>query len=628
MTIKRTYGLWDSPLSADMLSGDGRLNDVQWDSDGKTLVWSERGARGTVLMMQRGTDAPRALTDSSHKIGGRTLYGGGDFTVHEGLVYFVSHGRLHRVALEGGVPQPITPRFGGAAAPAVSADGQWLAFAHSADDVDVLAVTRTDGTQWPQIIAQGTDFVAAPAWHPAGKQLAYLSWDHPQMPFTGTQLHLLEMAYGGDERPYVTQNTVIAGDANTAIFQPQFSPDGRYLSYISDASGYTHLYLYDLAAGTHAQITSGEFEHGVPMWINGLRMYGWTQDSSAIYYLRHVQGVFSLHTYDLEHGTSLPLRDFADYPSLSQISVATGDDEVLALIGAAPQIPPRLLCFSRQEGLRVVRRVTTESIPLAYLADAEPLAWQGHDGETAYGLYYAPTNPDFEGEGAPPLIVMVHGGPTSQRTATYYNDVQFFTSRGFAVLQVNHRGSTGYGRAYMDKHQGNWGVYDVQDSITGAQHLVNQGLADGAKLVIMGGSAGGYTALQALVDEPGFFAAAVVSYGVANQFTLAMESHKFEARYNDWLLGPLPQAAEKYRDRSPQFHAEKIQDAVLLFHGTDDEVVPINQSDAIVSVLRRKGVPHEYHIYEGEGHGFRKPANIKHFHETVVKFLMQHVIYA
>jgi dipeptidyl aminopeptidase/acylaminoacyl peptidase len=214
------------------------------------------------------------------------------------------------------------------------------------------------------------------------------------------------------------------------------------------------------------------------------------------------------------------------------------------------------------------------------------------------------------------------------RDASFDMEVQFFASRGYAVLQVNHRGSTGYGKAYMDKHNGKWGVYDVQDSITGAQQLVDKGLANPDKLVIMGGSAGGYTVLQALVDKPGFFKAGVCSYGVANQFTLAMDTHKFEERYSEWLLGALPDAAELYRDRSPIYHAKNITDAMIVFQGDKDVVVPKNQSDMIVAALRRNGTPYEYHVFEGEGHGFRKPETKIDFYNKTLKFLLQHVIYS
>jgi dipeptidyl aminopeptidase/acylaminoacyl peptidase len=212
--------------------------------------------------------------------------------------------------------------------------------------------------------------------------------------------------------------------------------------------------------------------------------------------------------------------------------------------------------------------------------------------------------------------------------AGYSGDTQFFTSRGFAVLWVNYRGSTGYGKAYMNKLQHNWGLYDVEDSATGAAYLVEQGLADGDKIIIKGGSAGGFTVLQSLIEKPGFYKAGVCLYGVSNQFLLAMETHKFEERYTDSLLGPLPQAADLYRERSPVFQADQIVDPIIVFQGADDVVVLPNQSEAIVASLKRRGVPHEYHLYEGEGHGFRRPETLDHYYTTLLKFLMQYVLYA
>jgi dipeptidyl aminopeptidase/acylaminoacyl peptidase len=243
-------------------------------------------------------------------------------------------------------------------------------------------------------------------------------------------------------------------------------------------------------------------------------------------------------------------------------------------------------------------------------------------------LYYPPASDRFEGVGLPPLMVMVHGGPTSQVPARFNAESQFFATRGYAVLQVNYRGSTGYGKDYMNKLRGAWGVYDVEDSATGALYLVERGLADRSKLVIMGGSAGGYTVLQSLVDKPGFYKAGVCLYGVSNQFTLASDTHKFEERYTDSLLGPLPEAAALYRDRSPVFHADKIVDPLIIFQGLEDKVVTPSQSESIVAALKARGVPHEYHAYAGEGHGWRKPETIEHFYKTTLAFLKQYVLFA
>lgn len=623
-TIK-TFGLWQSPISPEMIGDSLKLNDVFWDSQSDTLVWSERRGKQSILVAKTGDDASRDLTDSRYSPSGRVGYGGGEFTVHNSIVYFVHEGRLYRLPLSGGLPKAITPKFGGAASPTVSPDGKWIAFVHSYEHKDAIAVVDTKGKQWAQKIASGDDFVMQPTWSPDGQHLAYIAWNHPQMPWNGTELRLIHLLYEGNGTPFAQSEETLAGSTETAIFQPQFSPDGRYLAYASDATGWWHLYLYEFATGESHQLTHDTVEHGIPAWIQGMRTYAWSADSKTIYAIRHDKAFYSIWQIDIASRDEQRITALDDYTHFAQIAVST--DNQIAVIAASSIIPTRVITFSDSEGVKVIRRSTTESVPEHTLSACEAITWTGHDGEDAHGLYYPPKNNGYEDIGKPPLMVLVHGGPTSQRNATFDMEVQFFTSRGFAVLQVNHRGSTGYGKAYMNAHAGNWGVYDVQDSITGTQYLVDNNLADSAKLVIMGGSAGGYTALQALVDAPNFFKAAVVSYGIANQFSLVMDTHKFEERYSDWLLGTLPEAADKYRDRSPLFHAEKINDAVIIFQGTEDNVVPKNQSDSIVAALQRGGVPHEYVVYEGEGHGFRKPETKVDFYERVLKFLKQYVIF-
>lgn len=622
--VKKPFGLWSSPISPEMIGDSLRLNDVQWNTTDNTLVWSERRGKRTVLVTKSPDDAMRDLIDSRFSPSGRVGYGGGDFTVHDGIVYFVNEGRLYRVALAGGLPQAITPAFGGASAPTVSPDGKWVVFVHTYENHDVLAIVDSAGTQFPQKLASGDDFVMQATWSPDATQIAYIAWNHPQMPWNGTELRLITLGTEGII-PYNAHEETLAGTPEIAIAQPEFSPDGRYLAYVSDATGWHHLYLYDRQTSQHQQITSGEIEHGIPQWVQGQRTYGWTADSERIIYIRHSEGMYSLWSYHAQE-QSIHEIGLSDYTHWEQISIAqtTGD---IAVIASSSTIPPRIITL-KQDASHIIRRATTEALSTEQLSPVEAISWAGHDGETAHGLYYAPKSDSYTGIGLPPLMVLIHGGPTSQRNAKFDMEVQFFTSRGFAVLQVNHRGSTGYGKAYMNKHEGNWGVYDVQDSITGAQYLSEQGLVDDDKIVIMGGSAGGYTALQALVDSPSFFKGAVVSYGVANQFSLVMDTHKFEARYSEWLLGTLPDSAEKYRDRSPIFHADKIQDAMIVFQGSDDAVVPQNQSDAIVSALRQRGIPHEYIIYEGEGHGFRDPKNVVDFYNKTLKFLEQYVIYS
>lgn len=624
--IKETHGLWSSPISPEMIGDSLKFNDVQWDSDSQTIIWSESRGKQKVLVAKTGTDAIRDLTDSNHSPSGRVGYGGGSFTVHQGIVYFADKGRIFKLSLEGGIPEAITSKFGNSAGFKVSPNGKHLLYIHTYEDQDVLAIVNTDGSQWAQKIASGDDFVMQATWSPAGDKIAYVAWNHPQMPWNGTELRVISLDYDTNNSPRVIREETLAGDTKTAISQPEFSPDGRYLAYISDATGWHQLYLYDLETQEHQQITSGDIEHGIPQWIQGNHTYGWTGDGAAIYYIRHDKGFYSVWTYDVDNQVSIPLHTLDDYTFFDRVAVSK-QGEKLAFIASNATTPSRIISYSAQAGLQVVRRSSTEAIMGKQLSDASAITWAGHDGEIVHGLYYAPHNQRYENHGNVPLMVLVHGGPTSQRNAKFDMEVQFFTSRGFAVLQVNHRGSTGYGKAYMNKHEGNWGVYDVQDSITGAEFLVEKGYADKDKLVIMGGSAGGYTALQALVDKPNFFKAAVVSYGVANQFSLVMDTHKFEARYSEWLLGSLPEASEKYRDRSPLFHAKNIQDAVIIFQGTEDNVVPKNQSDTIVKALARNNVPHEYIVYEGEGHGFSKPETKVDFYNKVMQFLIEQVIF-
>lgn len=625
--MSEPYGTWDSPITGTAISSGVSLRDVQWNSAGDTIVWWEnRGEIGT-LLAQTGIDAPRELTDKSLNVAGRVGYGGAAFAVGAGQVVFAANGRLYKQALAGGAPQAITPKFGSYASPAISPDGNWVAFVHSYERVDGIALVDASGEQFPRKLAYGADFVMQPAWHPAGTHLAYVAWNHPQMPWNGTELRLIQLAADQSGCPYAEYIVTLAGDLNTAVFQPTFSPDGRRLSYISDASGWGQIYVYDLDKQTRTQLTRTEAEHGTPAWIQGLRMYGWAADSHSIYYLENVRGFFTLWRCHLETAESEPISGLEHYTQLEQLAVSPKQPAV-AMIASSALIPSRIVTLNPSGGERIHRRRQTENLKADQLSAPTAITWAGDDGGEVHGLYYAPVLQDKMPSGKPPLLVQIHGGPTSQRTAGYSSEVQFFATRGYAVLQVNHRGSTGYGKAYMESHRGNWGIYDVTDSAAGVRHLAQNGWIDIGKTVIMGGSAGGFTVLQSLIDYPGFYKAGICSYGVSNQFGLLMDTHKFEERYSYWLLGELPEAADVYRQRSPVFHAEKIQDPLLVFQGADDIVVPQNQSDDIVASLKRRGIPHEYCLFEGEGHGWRKPETIERYYSRIERFLLQHVIYA
>jgi dipeptidyl aminopeptidase/acylaminoacyl peptidase len=629
MKQQRMFGLWDSPVTARSLAASLRLNEPAWDTDGQTLAWVEgRSDRGVLVVQGLEDHATRDLT-ADISVRAFVGYGGGDFTLARGVAYFVGHAdqRIYRQALGGGPGRPITPAFGAASSPTVSPDGRWLVYVHTYEDVDSIAIVDTEGKHWPARFSEGRDFYMQPAWHPSGDRLAWVEWDHPNMPWDGTELKVATVAFAEGSLPIATTATVVAGGKQTSVFQCTFTPDGRSLVYISDETGWGHLYRRDLATGQVTALTSGEAEYGIPAWNQGQRNFAVTA-SGTVVSVRQERGFHTLVAIDpAGRSRDIPLPG---YTSLSQ-PAASKSGEHVALIGSAGQQPPRVLVVDIAETpahASVRRRSDSESVPRTGLSAPEPVSWQSFDGQQAHGLYFPPASEGFIGAGAPPLVVLVHGGPTSQVTAGWAAQSQFFATRGYAVLVPNYRGSTGYGREYMLKLRRSWGIYDVQDSKFGAQSLAERGLADPTRLVIMGGSAGGYTVLQSLVEIPGFYKAAICMFGVANQFTLASDTHKFEQRYLDSMLGPLPEAAALYKERSPIFHVAKIVDPTAVFHGEIDRVVPREQSDSIVASLRARGVPHEYHVYEGEGHGWRKSETIEKFYNSVEAFLKQYVLFA
>lgn len=624
---RRQYGLWSSPISPASLAEGRRLDGVAWDSDGRTVVWLEgRSGRG-VLVAQTGEDAPRDL-NSEVSVRAEVGYGGGDFTVHGGFVYFVVHksGRLFRQSLSGGGATPITPGFGKAASPVVSPDGRWLAYVHHDDPHDRIAVVDTQGRNWPRILASGNDFCMQPRFSPDGKLLAWVAWNHPNMPWDGTRLFVAELVDG--ELPSLANERVVAGDDDIAIFQPEFSRDGRQLLYVSDETGWGRIAAQELASGKTRWLTPLETEFGLPAWVQDMRTYAVLADGRTLVAAAGAQGYHRLQTIDIASGNAQLVEALADYSDVTSLAASPVAAQV-ALIASSPKISARVVSYdAAAQTTRVLARATGETVPSAALAACEAISWPTAGGEQAHGLLFRPFNERFEGVGRPPLIVLIHGGPTSQIRAGWRAEAQFFATRGYAVLFVNYRGSTGYGRNYMLKLRGNWGLCDVEDAISGKQYLAESGEIDPGRTVIMGGSAGGFTVLHTLVTQPDAFTAGISLYGVANQFGLASDTHKFESRYLDTMLGPLPEAAAIYRERSPVFHAEQIRRPLAVFQGGIDTVVPKDQAEAIVEALRHNGTPHIYHLYEDEGHGWRKRETIEHFYKAVDEFLKRYVIFA
>ncbi len=619
----KPYGIWDSPISPALLSQSYRLDDVQWDSDGSTLVWLEGRSDRGVLVAKSHPEAGRDLTVEQSVRGG-IGYGGGDFVVAAGVVVFSGRdGRLYRRRLDADQPQPITPPFGAAASAAISPDGDWVVYVFSDGSTDLLALVDSLGSQWPLQLARGANFYMQPVWHPAGKKIAWVEWHHPNMPWDGARLILADI---DGNPPRLVSQTVVAGDDDQAVWQPQFSPDGRWLSYIVTHGDWERLVLQDLLSGEQRTLIEGDgFHLARPAWIQGMRFYVWSPGSQKLYYLRYRHENASLWQVWLENGATSRI-DVAPYTWISQLSISPTADQ-LAFIASAPSIPDRVIRWDGKT-LQVEARSEPEMIPAGYLPAPQPITWKAPDGVTVHGLFYPPSNPAFSGEGLPPAIINLHGGPTSQATSRYNGEAVFFTSRGYAWLEVNYRGSSGYGRSYQNALRQRWGEVDVEDAVGAARALADQGLADAKRLVISGGSAGGYTVLNALIRHPGLFKAGICRFGVSNLFTLAIDTHKFEAHYNDSLVGTLPEAAARYHAWSPAYHADRIRDPVAIFQGSDDRVVPPAQSEEIVRALTKNAVPHLYRLYEGEGHGFRKSETRADFLIQTERFLQQYVLFS
>ncbi|MEP6986481.1 MAG: DPP IV N-terminal domain-containing protein, partial [Chloroflexota bacterium] len=343
--ITKAYGLWPSPISPRSLADSLTLTDVQWDTTSDTLVWHERrGAKG-VLVAQAGEQAPRDLTDDQ-SVRARVGYGGGDFTVAQGNVYFAGNGgRLYKQSLKSGSAKPITPAFGDVAAPTVSADEKWVLYVHSDEGVDSLALVDTDGKKWPSKFAEGTDFLMQPTWHPDGEYVAYVAWNHPQMPWDGAELRLVTVEYDRDGIPFPAQTLTIAGDTETSVFQPEFSPDGRYLAYVSDATGWNQLYIYEIASQTHTQITTEEVDHGAPAWVQGMRVFSWTPDSHHLIFTYNLEGSRYLTYCDIHKSIQTGLWEgLTVYTDMTHISVSPVDGRV-AVIASSAKIPSRVVSY-------------------------------------------------------------------------------------------------------------------------------------------------------------------------------------------------------------------------------------------------------------------------------------------
>lgn len=607
MPMSAPYGSWNSPITSDLIvAGSIRLGEIRLE--GETVYWSEgrptEGGRSVVVRRTPNgkvtdlTPAPLNVRTRVHE------YGGGAFNLLDGTLYFSNFAdqRLYRHP-QVGEPEPVTPegsfRYADAVWDKIRCRILCIQEDHSREGHEPInqIVAIADNTK---ILVSGNDFYASPRLSPDGSQLAWITWNHPNMPWDGTELWVAEVKTDGS----LSEAVKIAGGLAESIFQPEWSPDG-ILYFISDRTNWWNLYRWQ--AGKPEALCPKSAEFGLPQWGFAMTTYGFESAESLIctYTEDGIQHLARLHTQTLE------LSEIeSPYSNIGGLKVAPG---FAAFVGGSVAQPGALALLNLTTGtIEEIRCSSDITIDPGYLSIPQVLEFPTEQGLTAYGFYYPPQNQDFTAppNERPPLLVKSHGGPTAATSATFNPGIQYWTSRGIAVLDVNYGGSTGYGRAFRDRLKGQWGVVDVDDCVNGAKYLAAQGWVDGDRLCIDGGSAGGYTTLAALAFRDVFKAGASF-YGVSDLTALATDTHKFESRYLEGLIGAYPAEAELYRSRSPINAVDQLSCPVIFFQGDEDKIVPPNQAEMMVEALKVKGLPVSYVLFEGEQHGFRKAENIK-----------------
>lgn len=613
MTQKQTapYGSWKSPITSDLItSGTISLGSIRLD--GQDVYWTEgRPAEAGRSVIVRRTPDGKTIDITPPPFNARTRvheYGGGAYVVHLGTVYFSNFddNRLYRCEPDQ-QPQAIT------------AEGPWryadfvvdeprkrlisVREDHSNPEQEavntLVAIDLDSGDQ--HILVSGNNFYAAPRINPDGSTLSWLTWNHPNMPWDGSELWTGSIGAEGD----VSDTRQVAGGRKESIFQPEWSPDGR-LYFVSDRTGWWNIYQRQ-GEGKSEVLVEMAAEFGTPAWVFGMSTYAF-QSANTIACIAGYGDHDGLATIDTRDTSFHPIQ--TPYSDLSDIH-ARGTEVVF--LGGSPSEPTSIVQMDITSGKSQVLKSSSDlSVDRGYISTPESIEFATEDGLTAHAFYYPPHNEDFQaptGE-LPPLIVHSHGGPTGATSTSFSLSIQYWTSRGFAITDVNYGGSAGYGRAYRERLNGQWGVVDVDDCVNAARYLVEKGLADPNRLIIVGGSAGGYTTLSALAFRDTFNAGAS-HFGLADLVPFVNDTHKFESRYLDGLIGPYPERADLYRERSAINSADQLSSPMILFQGLDDKVVPPNQAELMVEALRKKGLPYAYVAYEGEGHGFRKAENIK-----------------
>ena len=607
------YGSWESPVTADLIvAGATTLGQIALDGD--DVYWVEMRPResGRNVIVRRTPGGQTAdVTPPPFNVRTRVHeYGGGAFAVAGGTVYFTNFDdqRLYRQERDE-APVPITPSGDKRCADMVfdAQRGRIICVyedhdAESDEPVNMLVSIPADGSSGATVLVSGADFYSSPRLSPDGAKLAWLNWDHPNMPWDGVELWVADLDADGA----VANAEPVTGGVEESVFQPEWSPVG-VLHFVSDRSGWWNLYRW--RDGLVEALAPMEAEFGKPSWVFGTSTYAFDTDRRIVCSYA-TNGVWHVGLLD----TDAKRLDPIDIPftEMGRGDIKAGHGRAVLEAGSSSQPMSLISIDLKSLEWDSLRRSSETAVDSGYLSPSQPIEFPTEDGLTAHGIYYAPNNRDYQPlpDERPPLLVKSHGGPTSAASTALDLSIQFWTSRGFAVLDVNYGGSTGYGRAYRERLKGHWGIIDIDDCVNGARYLAERGLADGNRLAIDGGSAGGYTTLAALAFRDVFKAGASY-YGVSDLEALAKDTHKFESRYLDSLIGPYPQRLDLYRERSPIHFTDRLSCPLILFQGLEDKIVPPDQAEKMFDAVKAKGIPTAYLAFEGEQHGFRRAENIK-----------------
>jgi len=609
-SITKPYGEWNSPITSDLIvAASIRLDAPSFDGDDIYWLESRPQEKGRSVLVRRTADGKTEdMTPPPFNVRTRVHeYGGGAYIVRDGIVYFANFTdqRVYR-QMVGGKPVPVTPennmRYADFVAVRKTSNLIAVREDHSGSGEAVNTIVLLDGqTEGPgKVLVEGNDFYSAPRVSPDGTKLAWLTWNHPNMPWDGTELWAAELSGDGN----LSNAGKVAGGLHESIFQPAWSPD-NVLHFVSDRTGWWNLYRYEQETIISLQPMDTEF--GQPMWVFGRSTYGF-ESSRSIICSYSKNGVTRLAHLDL---ASKSLEDI-ETPHTDIGNVRVNESSVVYL-GGSPSRFSELVFYDLRTGTSdSVQSSSSVKVDADYVVTAQAIEFPTENGQTAHGFFYPPKNADFQGppDEKPPLLVKSHGGPTGSTDDTIDLNILYWTSRGFAVVDVNYGGSTGFGREYRQRLKKQWGVVDVDDCVNAARYLAERGFVDGERLAVRGGSAGGYTTLAALTFRDVFKAGASY-YGISDLEILARDTHKFESRYLDFLVGPYPEQIERYHARSPIHHIGGLNSPVIFFQGLDDEVVPPNQAELMFNALKGKGVKTAYIPFEGEGHGFRRAENQK-----------------